>query len=41
LTIKNSNALEVKKGEAVAILPNEAYEISTNDHLLAYKAFVP
>ncbi|HYK43878.1 MAG TPA: mannose-6-phosphate isomerase, class I [Parafilimonas sp.] len=40
-TIKNGKSLQVKKGEAVAILPNEAYEISTNDHLLAYKAFVP
>lgn len=41
LNIAGTNSLEAKKGEAVAILPNEHYKISTQDYALAYKAFVP
>ena len=41
LKITGSNSLTVKKGEAIAILPNENYSISTQNHVLAYKAFVP
>ena len=41
LEILGSNSLNAKKGETVAILPNENYKISTHDYVLAYKAFVP
>lgn len=36
-----SNNLEAAKGEAVAILHGETYNISTGEKVLAYKAFVP
>ncbi|MBV9962434.1 MAG: mannose-6-phosphate isomerase, class I [Parafilimonas sp.] len=41
LNIDGTNSLTAKKGEAIAILPNETYTISTNKKLYAYKAFVP
>lgn len=41
LKITGTNYFEAKKGEAIAILPNENYKISTEKYLLAYKAFVP
>jgi mannose-6-phosphate isomerase len=41
LKISGSNSLNIQKGEAIAILPNEKYTISTQDYVLAYKAFVP
>jgi mannose-6-phosphate isomerase len=41
LNIKGANAVKVKKGEAVAVLPGETYTISTPGTFYAYKAFVP
>lgn len=41
LSASGSNVLSAKKGEAIAILPGETYNISTNNKLYAYKAFVP
>jgi mannose-6-phosphate isomerase len=41
LKVSGTNSLEAKKGEAIAILPNENYKVSTHDYVLAYKAFVP
>ena len=41
LNISGSNSLTAKRGEAIAILPGENYNISTQDYALAYKAFVP
>jgi len=41
LHIKGSSDLSLKKGEVATILCGETYSISTEDHLLAYKAFVP
>jgi mannose-6-phosphate isomerase len=41
MKINGTNSLTAKKGEAVAIVCGETYNISTSSHLLAYKAFVP
>lgn len=41
LKISGNTSLTAKRGEAIAILPNENYKISTQDYILAYKAFVP
>jgi mannose-6-phosphate isomerase len=41
MQVKGSNNISIKKGEAVAVLPNETYSISTFAKLYAYKAFVP
>ncbi len=41
MRLTGSVSLSLKKGEAVAILPEETYIISTREKLLAYKAFVP
>ena len=41
LKIAGINSLDAQKGEAIAILPNENYKISTQHYVLAYKAFVP
>lgn len=37
----NSTQQAIKKGEAVAILPGETYSITTSEHCLLFKAFVP
>jgi mannose-6-phosphate isomerase len=39
--ISGMSSVTAKKGEAIAILPGETYNISTNTNLFAYKAFVP
>ncbi|MEP6513369.1 MAG: mannose-6-phosphate isomerase, class I [Parafilimonas sp.] len=41
LNTTGSNSLIAQKGETIAILQGETYNISTQKHLLAYKAFVP
>jgi mannose-6-phosphate isomerase len=41
MQIKGSNNLSLKQGEVAAILCGETYNISTEHHLLSYKAFVP
>lgn len=42
MEIKGTNkTLHAKKGDAVAILSNETYNISTTGGVVAYKAFVP
>ncbi len=41
MQVEGSNNISIKKGEAVAILPNETYSISTINKARAYKAFVP
>lgn len=41
LNISGTNSLNVKRGEAIAVLPGETYSISTGSELYAYKAFVP
>jgi len=41
LEIKGGNVVSAKHGEAVAILKDESYTISTAGGVLAYKAFVP
>ena len=41
LEINGTNNLSLKKGEAAAILYGDTYKISTSEHTLAYKAFVP
>jgi mannose-6-phosphate isomerase len=41
LQINGINSLNVHKGEAFAILPDENYKISTNGFATLYKAFVP
>jgi mannose-6-phosphate isomerase len=41
VSIRGTTCLDAKKGEAIAILPGETYNISTNTHVLAYKAFAP
>jgi len=41
LQLTGTNTLHAHKGEAVAILPGEAYTLTTPSSTLAYKAFVP
>ncbi|HWB28815.1 MAG TPA: mannose-6-phosphate isomerase, class I [Chitinophagaceae bacterium] len=41
LQVQGSNTIHARSGEAVAILPGENYRITTTQHVLAYKAFVP
>ena len=41
LLVEGRNAVTARKGEAVAVLANENYKVSTASSLLAYKAFVP
>jgi mannose-6-phosphate isomerase len=41
MQIKGFNNLILKRGEVAAICYGETYTISTQDHVLAYKAFVP
>jgi mannose-6-phosphate isomerase len=41
IQIKSSATLHVKRGEAAVILCGETYNIFTESHVLAYKAFVP
>jgi mannose-6-phosphate isomerase len=41
MEIKGFNNLILKRGEVAAICYGETYTISTQDHVLAYKAFVP
>ena len=41
LLISGSNTITAKKGEAIAVLPEETYTVSTESKLVAYKAFVP
>jgi mannose-6-phosphate isomerase len=41
LKASGTNTLTAKRGEVIAILPGETYNISTNHFLCAYKAFVP
>jgi mannose-6-phosphate isomerase len=41
MQIKGLNNLHLRRGEVAAILCGETYNISTEHHLLAYKAFVP
>lgn len=41
LKVEGNNSIIAKKGEAVAVLANEEYTISTQNYVLAYKAFVP
>ncbi|WP_153797357.1 mannose-6-phosphate isomerase, class I [Foetidibacter luteolus] len=41
MEIKGGNTVQVQKGQAVAVLKDEAYTISANAGVLAYKAFVP
>jgi mannose-6-phosphate isomerase len=41
MQIQGFNNLHLRKGEVAAILCGEAYNISAEHHLLAYKAFVP
>ena len=39
--VEGSNTIHAKQGEAIAIVANEKYKVSTASSLLAYKAFVP
>jgi mannose-6-phosphate isomerase len=41
MQVAGTNNLSVKKGESIAVLPNETYGISTSSKVYAYKAFVP
>jgi mannose-6-phosphate isomerase len=41
MQVEGSNNISIKKGEAVVVLSNETYSISTIEKLYAYKAFVP
>lgn len=41
MNLSGTNSLYVKKGEAIAILPNESLSISATSNVLAYRAFVP
>jgi mannose-6-phosphate isomerase len=41
LQVDGANTVHARKGEALAILPGEAYTITTAFSVLAYKAFVP
>ena len=41
MQVKGLNNLRLRTGEVAAILCGETYNISTEHHLLAYKAFVP
>lgn len=41
LNVSGSNSLTAKKGEVIAILPGETYNITATGYMLAYKAFVP
>lgn len=41
LQLQGTNFLEAKKGQAVAILPNEKFEVTATENSLIYKAFVP
>ncbi len=41
MNITGTNSVDVKRGEAVAVLPNENYKITAGEKVLAYKAFVP
>jgi len=41
INVTGKNNLAVKKGETVAILCGEVYNISTPSNVIAYKAFVP
>lgn len=40
-SIEGSNSLQVRKGQAFAVLPNERFTITANEDALLYKAFVP
>lgn len=39
--IAGKNELQVKKGEAIAVMPNETLEIKVLNNAVAYRAFVP
>ena len=39
--VEGYNTIHAKQGEAIAIVANEKYKVSTASSLLAYKAFVP
>ena len=41
MQVTGTNFITAQKGEAIAVLTNENYTISTKTRLLAYKAFVP
>ena len=41
LQVTGTNTVHARKGEAVAMLPGEAYTVTTASNVLAYKAFVP
>jgi mannose-6-phosphate isomerase len=41
LQVAGANTVHARKGEAIAILPEEAYSITTTTGTLAYRAFVP
>lgn len=41
LTINAKNELKAEKGEVLAVFTNTKYNISTDDKLIAFKAFVP
>jgi mannose-6-phosphate isomerase len=41
MEVSGSNSISAKKGETVAVLAGETYNVSTKNQLYAFKAFVP